>query len=404
MTTDNSTSQLVIDADTHVTEPPDLWTSRLPSKWRDAGPHLEDGVWRVADDWLTEFGAHSHAGWREFPPSMPPTIEDCDPATYDPTARLERMSERGIHAAVMYPNILGFWPMTFMALNDAELALACVTAYNDFSTEFASADPNRLIPITVVPFWDLEASVAEITRCREMGHRGILFANKYERAGLPPFTDRYWDPIYSAATDLDLSINFHVGFASRSNSGEGADHAEQVRQLHERATLGHGTKESPPDGDMVVEMVRLLTDTFLGNAPTITRLLTSDVCERYPTLKFVSVESGFGYVPYLLEGLDWSWMNMGAYDAWKDRLMPSEYFKRQCYGTFWFEHSTLPLLEHFPDNFMFETDFPHPAGVSPGPASYAKSPQDHIAERMVGLPEHLVRNALYNNAARVYGI
>ena len=63
----------------------------------------------------------------------------------------------------------------------------------------------------------------------------------------------------------------------------------------------------------------------------------SGICERFPGLNFVSVESGFGYVPYLLQALDWQWLNNGAQAAFPDRMMPSEYFMRQVYATFWFE-------------------------------------------------------------------
>ena len=67
----------------------------------------------------------------------------------------------------------------------------------------------------MVPFWDLDAAVTEMARCREIGHKGMLFANKYEMIGMPAFTDPYWDRIYAAAQDLELSVNFHVGFSSQ---------------------------------------------------------------------------------------------------------------------------------------------------------------------------------------------
>jgi hypothetical protein len=31
----------VIDVDTHVTEPADTWTSRVPENWKDRVPHIE---------------------------------------------------------------------------------------------------------------------------------------------------------------------------------------------------------------------------------------------------------------------------------------------------------------------------------------------------------------------------
>src|SRR5207248_748306 len=97
--------------------------------------------------------------------------------------------------------------------------------------------------------------------------------------------------------------------------------------------------------------------------------------DRFPRLKLVSVESGFGHVPFYLEALDWEWLTFGNTSP----LLPSEYFRRQCYGTFWFERTTLPLLAAYPDNFMFSTDYPHATSLSPGPASPADVPAEHVA-------------------------
>src|SRR5579875_1135860 len=57
----------VIDADAHVNEPPDLWSSRLPSKWRARGPqllHTDHGdVWSFDEGKRTwELGLTATAG------------------------------------------------------------------------------------------------------------------------------------------------------------------------------------------------------------------------------------------------------------------------------------------------------------------------------------------------------
>ena len=74
-----------------------------------------------------------------------------------------------------------------------------------------------------------------------MGHRGILFANKYERIGLPHFCDPYWDPIYAAAQDLGLSINFHVGFSSYADGTHTAD-----KKLAAQANFDPGRRPGGP--------------------------------------------------------------------------------------------------------------------------------------------------------------
>jgi predicted TIM-barrel fold metal-dependent hydrolase len=386
--TDVGSDVLVIDTDTHITEPFDLWTSRVPKKWAAEVPHVaihpdtNHHHWRVADTWLAAVGYFAYAGWKEYPPDMPWELDEVDPGAYDATARLKRMDEYGIHAQVLYPNIIGFESPLFMKLGP-ELSLLCTQAYNDFLMEFSSADPQRFIPVAMVPFWDLEAAVSEIARCRSIGYRGILFANKYDQIGLPHFCSRYWDPVYAAAQDMEMSVNFHVGFSSLA---EGA-HTEE-KKAERRAKFN------------ARDSARTTSVGIMGNADSIASIVTSGVCDRFPRLDFVSVESGFGYIPYLLDSLDWHWKGYGAHR--ESPMLPSEYFARQCYGTFWFEKKTLPLLETYPDNFMFETDYPHPTSMSPGPASPAELPSEHIKKYFVGVPPEVTRKVLHDNAARVY--
>lgn len=378
----------VVDTDSHVTEPPDLWTSRVAKKWGDAVPRVERNPetnhshWRIGDYWLMPVGFYATAGWAQFPPFTPNELDEIDPGAWNPDERLKRMDEYGLYAQVLYPNLIGFESPLFMRMGD-ELSLECTRAYNDFITEFAASDPKRLVPISMVPFWNIEAAVKEMTRCREMGHRGVLFANKYEMVGLPPFHNEYWDPVFAAAQDLGMSINFHVGFSSSTDGSakamQGMLAAFDARVAAKGTALG-----------------------LMSNADAIATIVTSGLCDRFPNLNFVSVESGFGFLPYLLESLDWHWKGYGAKSA--GGLLPSEYFKRQCYGCFWFERQTLPLLEHYPDNFMFETDYPHPTSMSPGPCSPAEIPSNHIATAFENVPLAITRKALWENAARVYGL
>lgn len=380
----------VIDTDTHVSEPPDLWTSRVPSKFRDLAPRVELNPetgyehWRIGDSWLMGTGFYAVAGWKDYPPHGPSQLdqEGVDSGSWEPLERLRRMDEYGIHAQVLYPNLIGFETPLFMRLG-TDASLACVQAYNDFITEFSSADPDRLIPITMVPFWDIDAAVAEMERCKSMGHRGILFANKYEQIGLPGFTDPHWDKIYGAAQEMDLSVNFHVGFSS-STDGSAKAMTNLLANFDPRVAA-KGTALG-----------------LMSNADSIANIVTSGVCDRFPDVKFVSVESGFGFITYLLESLDWHWKGYGAHVS--SPMLPSEYFRRQCYGSFWFETQTLPLLETYPDNFMFETDYPHPTSMSPGPASPADVPRDHIMKHFGDLPEELTRKVMHDNAAAVYNL
>ena len=117
----------------------------------------------------------------------------------------------------------------------------------------------------------------------------------------------------------------------------------------------------------------------------IANLITGGVCHRFPGSKFVSVESGVGWIPFALEHLDWQWLNCGVprehpeYD-----LLPSEYFQRQMYGCFWFERarSGPRSIRSAPDRILYESDFPHPTSMAPGPATAAVEPREYIAAEL----------------------
>lgn len=141
----------VVDVHSHVMEPPTLWTDRVSSKWGDLVPYVrrddKAGIdrWWIGNRRGSAVANFAVANWNEFPPSFPPFVEDADPAAWDPPERLARLTEVGIHQQLLYLNILGFSSIYFFDL-DPELRYECVRAYNDWLTEFCSADPNRLMP------------------------------------------------------------------------------------------------------------------------------------------------------------------------------------------------------------------------------------------------------------------
>jgi predicted TIM-barrel fold metal-dependent hydrolase len=119
----------------------------------------------------------------------------------------------------------------------------------------------------------------------------------------------------------------------------------------------------------------------------------------------VSVESGIGWIPFALEHLDWQWENCGVprehpeYD-----LLPSEYFKRQMFGCFWFERASVrsSVDQLGADWILYESDFPHPTSMAPGPATAAVQPREYIAADLGDLPPGVLRKILHDNAAKLY--
>jgi predicted TIM-barrel fold metal-dependent hydrolase len=377
----------VIDADSHVTEPADLWTSRLPRKFADDAPHVEFDPVRQRDRW--HVGRHTllgvqdqaHAGWKEFYPSTPPSFADAEPGGWDAGARLKVMDAHGIGAQILYPNLLGFFGFAFMDL-EPELGLACVRAFNDFQFEWSSVDPKRLYPLAFLPFWDIDASVAELRRCADLGFRGFNWGRNFEKVGLPSMRDTHWDPVMNVAQELELPVSFHIGFGNTTEP-----------DLDEWASV---TEDSA--------LAQMSVLFFLGNAEVITDLCMRGMCERFPRLNFVSVESGFGYVPYLLQAMDWMYKNNRGSSTRHGLPLPSEYFKRQVYATFWFEQNVDRLIDLLPDNVMFESDYPHPTSLSPGPGSVAQDAKTTIANNLAQLPEDIRRKVLHDTAARIYKI
>jgi predicted TIM-barrel fold metal-dependent hydrolase len=376
----------VIDVDTHVTEPPDTWSARMSLKWGDAIPHIEriDGfdTWVISGKPWAKPGNTAMAGFDGTLPDGPATYADMHPGAYDTTARLAFMDEQGIRAQVLYPNIGGFGGAGWLD-HGPEFALDAVRAYNDFQTDFASVAPDRILPIVSVPFWDVAAAVAEIERAVGNGHRGINFCNSPDAYGQPHLWSTHWDPIWAATRDCGVPVNFHIG---------GGRIGEQLAVGIEMGFRANFSRTS--------------SMLFADNLACISALIHGGVCHRFPDLDFVSVESGVGMIPGALEAFDWQWRNGGVVDEHPEYdLLPSEYFRRQIYGCFWYERdSVTPALLAYPDNMLFETDFPHPTCQHPGPRTPAVEPRTYAEEALGALPEDVLRKVLVDTAARLYGV
>ena len=337
-----------IDVDTHVLEPADVWTSRLPEKWKDKGPVMrrnEDGVdaWHIGDTQaMIPVGHLACAGWHEPFPAAPKNFDETPKSAWDPHARLAYMDSVGIWAMALYPNVGGFGNQAFLELKDPALMLACVQAYNDFLTEWCAADTRRLIPIMATPFWDVAAAVDEIRRCAAMGHKGILFSGSPQALGFPYIGDPHWQPIWDVARDTGLPISLHIGSVNVEDEFPmGRIQAHGITATTATQTVG----------------------LFMKAAIEAVDLALSGVLPRNPGVKFVSVESGLGWVPFALEAIDHAFQNAQVRRERPEfERMPSEYFKEQIWACTFFEESGPgDAVDRFPaDRVMMETDFPHP--------------------------------------------
>ena len=267
----------VIDVDTHITEPGDLWTSRLPKRFLDRAPRLvrnpenQWDVWHVGDySPLVPVGFTAVAGWKEPFPAAPRNMDEVPKAAFDARARLAYMDSLGIWAMAIYPNVGGFGSQAFLKLGDPELMLACVQAYNDFLTEWISPDPRRFIPICATPFWDVAASVKEIERCAKRGHKGVLFTGEPQTHGQPILGDHHWDPNDPAYVDYDavpfdvtqetimprdFTVELNCAVADRLDEGQQIKLANEVTRFTMSSIL-HGEQGALSLSTSLVQILR----------------------------------------------------------------------------------------------------------------------------------------------------
>jgi uncharacterized protein len=377
----------VIDVDTHITEPHDLWTSRATTAMRERVPRVVDvdgvATWTVDGSTMRRASAssvvHRDGSRCRGTAFIEWTFEDAHLAAYDVPTRLDVMDEMGIWAQVVYPNVAGFGGQRFASIDDPILKSLCASLYNDAMVEMQEESSARIFPMALLPWWDVDASVAEAERASSAGLRGVNMTSDPQQGGAPDLNSRAWDPLWELCADQGLPVNFHIGASEMSASWFGTSPWPSV-----------GDEQKLAIGSSMM---------YLTNARVLSNLIISGVLERHPRLKFVSVESGIGWIPFMLEALEHQLGETapGALDYLT--LSPLEYFRRQLYACFWFEKSdiahTIDLLGA--DNVLFETDFPHPTCLYPNSLAA-------MEERLAPLSADARRKVLQDNAASLYRI
>ncbi|MGD0391101.1 MAG: amidohydrolase family protein [Acidimicrobiales bacterium] len=377
----------VVDADTHLTEPHDLWTSRAPASLRDRVPHVAtvDGSpsWVIEGELLGRAGAggvidrDGNKG-RSFEGLYEWGIEQAHPGAYDPVARLALLDEVGIHAQIIFPGVVGLGGQKLAdVVEDVDLRTRCTEIFNDFNAELQEGSGNRLLPMAILPAWDIEASVREARRAKSLGLRGINLTSDTQDLGAPDLASPEWDPLWDACSELELPVHFHIGASL--------------------TTMNYFGTYPWPSHDDDTKLAIGGTLLFIGNARVVVNIICSGLLERFPELKIVSVESGAGWIPFILEALDYEITENAPLARTRLSLTPTEYFRRQIYATTWFERTNLPSMVAAvgEDNIMFETDYPHPTCLYPDPLKTAE-------ENMRELSTTAQRKILGENAARLY--
>ncbi|MBV1918166.1 MAG: amidohydrolase [Sphingomonadaceae bacterium] len=354
----------VVDADSHITEWPDLWTSRAPGKYKDVMPQRKtvDGVtaWMLGDYMLgRDYGYSAIMKDGSKLPGLEffdHPIEDVFVGAYDTKARLAYMDDSGIAAQIAYTNLLGFGGGKSQKVA-ADLREMAITIQNDAMAELQADSNNRIYPMAMLPWWDIKKTVAEAERCADMGMRGVNIHANPQHHGLPDLAEEYWSPLWELCEDRKLPVNFHIGFSQGSEGWVNPDTWPSLT----------GYEQYAVSGSML----------FAPNMIIILNILMSSIFKRHPKLQFTSVESNVGWVPFMLETLQYQ-VEENLPD-WNTSV--TDLFNEHFSICFWAERTGLldAVNRTGADNIMFETDWPHPTCLHPSPLGYHQSTLEQLS-------------------------
>ena len=384
----------IISVDDHVVEPPHLFETWLPKKYRDHPdrPRVErrglagmkylggtryDFQWDddapKADCWLYEdlIAPHKrHVAAVGFPrdemEAVPITYDEMRPGCYDPKARLADMDVDGVEGSLAFPTFPRFCGQTFAEAKDKDLAWACMRAYNDWMIEeWAGSGDGRLIPLPLIPLWDVDLAVAEIHHSAERGATAVAFSEITAKLGLPTLHSGYWEPFFAACAETKTVICMHIGSSSQ---------------------MPATSSDAPP---------AVAASLSFGNAmSSFADFLFSGVLVRHPDLRLAYSEGQIGWIPYMLERVDDVWVQHRAWGGVRDLIPepPSTYWHRQMYGCFFRDRHGLESLHRIGvDRVTFETDYPHTDSTWP-------DTQKIFAEQVADLDEETVFKIARGNA------
>jgi predicted TIM-barrel fold metal-dependent hydrolase len=372
----------VISADGHIdlpVLPETLFVDNCPAHLRERMPRVEETeqgrVWVAARGVrLGMAGGMGSAGRRYEPGQIHRADRMAATGLYDdqergvlrptiPELRLRDQDRDGVVGEVIY-GILG----AANRVQDREVADTMVRIYNSFAAEFASAAPERFAMVGCLPTGSPETAAAEVRRAADLGLRGVELPIV---EGMMPLWRPDWAPLWQAAQDCGLPVHFHtVGGSGEMKWVQERDHYLPWLATH-------------------------LTCFQLWMAEHVAALVFGGALEHFPSLRVVIGESGLGWIPYVLERMDYEWEDQ--FQNLTLRMRPSDYWRRQMYATFQQDETGLAILERIgTDNVMWGSDFPHPDGLWP-------DSQEYLERMLKPLDERARRAITYDNAARVYG-
>jgi len=369
----------LLDADSHVSEPLNLWKERLPVKFRDIAPQMlteyegKPGAW-----WWIERDRQPHNvilgfGGNKSVDEIKELLNNFSYAGahrggWDPAQRLKDMDQDGVAGDVLYTT-LGF---RMFWIRDAAFQRACFEVYNDWLAEFCRHAPKRFKGLALISLHDPKQAAKDLQVCAKKGLAGaMIWASPPDDI---PFHSDIYDDFWAAAQDLRMPLS-----------------------LHEFA----GLRWVDWDSNAKKRFIAGAINSHEAEASFAT-LILSGVLERFPGLKVVAAELNCGWLAYFLNRIDGHAATRALRvhgSAFETRLTmsPREYFKRQLYATFINDPYGIAHRDEIGvDNIMWSSDFPHSATFWP-------HSREKIEEDFAGVSEEDKRKIVSENAAKLYG-
>jgi predicted TIM-barrel fold metal-dependent hydrolase len=342
-----------ISADSHVTEPIELYAERLPAHLRHRAPRIENSD-----------------GWRMLRAEGMPdrklmTASELDLAVvggHDIQQRFSEQERDGVVAEVVFPN----WALQVCFVpEDPELQLALARCYNDWAAEHLLGE-QRILPVGLVAIKDIPAAIAEAERLAGLGFRALFLP---ARVPDRPYNDPAYDPFWSAVQDIGVPLTFH--------SGTGYD---------PRIVRGAGGA-----------VINYVLGAQLDGPSVFLHLAAGGALDRFPGLQIVAVETGAAWLAWVMTQADLIYEDHAMFSKTRLSLKPSELMRRQCHATFMHDEVAVHNREFTGiESIIWGNDYPHPEGTWPESTSSAMRQFD-------GLSDAEVHAIVAGNAARVFG-
>jgi len=360
---------IMVSVDDHVVEPPDLFEGRLPAKYQDLAPQFitrPDGTnaWRYEGQEIGNVALNAVAGRPPEEYGIEPTsFDELRPGCYDIDERVKDMDANGLLGSLCFPSFPQFCGQLFARTEDKDVALAMVRAYNDWHIdEWCGTHPGRFIPCSLPAIWEPEVLAAEVRRTAKKGAHAVTFSENPSKLGWPSLHSDHWDPFWTACSDENVVVCMHIGSSSQ-------------------------VVVTAPDAPMDV----LITLTPMNIVQAAADLIWSPVLRKFGELKVALSEGGIGWIPYLLERLDY---NYERHHRWTGQdfgdKLPSQVFNEHVITCFIDDHFGVASRAYLEmDNVCWECDYPHSDSTWPtAPETFMKQ-MDGVSRPDVDRISHL---------------